>query len=64
MPAPTLGAMKTFKVSDDLIVEAKTDGEEPLLVLRDLGSERKGLSFCPKSSAREGAMKLFVVFFS
>jgi hypothetical protein len=56
--------MKTFKVSDDLIVEAKTDGEEPLLVLRDLGSERKGLSFCPKSSGREGAMKLFVVFFS
>jgi hypothetical protein len=34
--------MKTFRASDDLIVEAKTDGEGPLLVLRDLGSEKEG----------------------
>jgi len=40
--SPRGGVMKTFKASDDLIVEAKTDGEEPLLVLRDLGSERDG----------------------
>jgi hypothetical protein len=39
--SPTGGVMMTFKASDDLIVEAKTD-EEPLLVLRDLGSERDG----------------------